>query len=81
MLVRHGTRLPKKSQIVDFDNIHSNIEKTPCTCNLDFKKWNNPFPVDEASELTETGMKELYCLAGRFHKRYVTSKTIFIFTL
>ena len=41
------------------------------------KNWINPFPLDLASQLTTVGMKESYCLAERFQKRFVwkTEKT------
>ena len=35
------------------------------------KNWINPFPLDLASQLTTVGMKESYCLAERFQKRFV----------
>ena len=59
--------MPKENQIVSFNSILSNIKKT--SGNIDLKEWKNPFPTDEASDLSVPGMKELYCLAGRFHKQ------------
>ncbi|XP_019639427.1 PREDICTED: multiple inositol polyphosphate phosphatase 1-like [Branchiostoma belcheri] len=75
MLVRHGTRYPKKPDISKIDYVVSSIRhygsKEKDIVNM-MRRWQNSFEWQDTMMLAETGKFEMEELAGRIVHRFPT---------
>lgn len=76
-IFRHGSRDPGKKDITAFSELWHRVWSLNqgaaglTTLGKKLVKWSNRFTVENSSLLSESGMKELYCIGKRFLKRSV----------